>query len=90
MYIKNSTTYELIPNDNRRSFYGKAYVERNEKTGTEYLYSYGTLVARKNKDGILTRVWNGYSATTMRHINAFAGRPIGKKEWETMKPVNIR
>lgn len=90
MYIKNSKQYTLVPNDSHVSFYNKAWVEENVKTGTKYLYSYGTLVARMNKEGKLTRIWPGYSCTTMRHINAFAGRPIGKKEWENMKPVRIR
>lgn len=90
MYIKNSKQYEITPNDSHVSFYGKAWVEENVKTGTKYLYSYGTLVARMNKEGKLTRIWGGYSATTMRHINAFAGRPIGKAEWDKMPVVRIR
>lgn len=75
--------YELIPLDNRKSFYNKAYVERVGAVDT--LYSYNTPVMRKNADGSYSRLWGGYSMTTMRHVNAFVGHPMGKKEWEAME-----
>lgn len=64
------TIRELKPNDNHKSFYGKAYVQMDDD-GTETLYSYNTPVIRRAKNGNLTRLWNGYSATTQRHIVAF-------------------
>lgn len=74
----------LSPVDNRKSFYGKCYVLENEYG--KMLYSYDTLVARFIPGRGLVRSWSGYSATTMRHINAFAaycGDPgRGKKWWD--------
>jgi hypothetical protein len=64
--------YELIPTDGRKSFYGKAYVIIDED-GTETLYSYDTPIIRRHKDGTLERLWDGWSATTGRHISAFCG-----------------
>lgn len=77
--------YEL-PSYDRKSFYGKAFVI--EKNGVIYLRSYNTIVAKIEK-GVFIRVWGGYSATTMRHVNSFlihhGCRKISKKEWEAME-----
>lgn len=73
---------ELKPTDNRKSFYGKAYIVR-EGDNIE-LVSYSTTVARINGKGQFERLWGGYSATTMRHVNAFLdtfGIPGGGKAW---------
>lgn len=64
--------YELIPTNGRKSFYGKAIVQIADD-GTETLLSYGTPIVRKAKDGKITRLWDGWSATTGRHIKAFCG-----------------
>ena len=59
---------ELQCRDGRKSFYKKAFIiERNDGI---YLKSYDTLVCRITH-GVFQRLWNGYSATTMRHINSF-------------------
>lgn len=63
---------ELSPADGHKSFYGKAYVKAFAD-GDEVLHSYGTPVLRRNADGTLVRLWNGWSATTGRHILAFCG-----------------
>jgi hypothetical protein len=64
--------YELFPTDGRASFYHKATVETKGRTST--LLSYGTPVVRRNeRTGKLTRLWDGWSATTGRHIAAFCG-----------------
>lgn len=81
----NTVYVELIPVDGRKSFYGKAkiYKEGNEV----FLVSYNTVVCKYNvKTGKFTRIWDGYSATTMRHISAFISNingmgGIGKKWW---------
>ena len=57
--------------DGRKSFYDKAYVKT--RGVLKILYSYDTPIldfdTRYNE---ITAVhWNGYSATTMRHINEF-------------------
>ena len=89
-YIIN--IYDLLPADGRKSFYGKAKVVETENY--VYLLSYDTIICRTNKTGgndEFIKYWDCYSATTMRHINAFmnfiglAGCG-GKKWWEQIKP----
>ena len=77
--------YELVPVDGRKSFYNKAIV-RFEKKG-EVLYSYHTPVMVRRPSGKLERLWNGWSATTGRHVKAFCG--ISKKEWDKMEVVRL-
>lgn len=74
--------YNLIPKDSHKSFYGKARVIVDDD-GTETLVSYWTPVLRKMPDGSLRRLWGGWSATTGRHIKAFAG--INKAEYARME-----
>lgn len=64
--------YELIPTDGRKSFYGKAVVIV-EDNGTETLYSYGTPIIKRLVSGDLVKLWEGWTATTGRHIKAFCG-----------------
>lgn len=83
MITKN--TIELQPVlDSRKSFYKKAYVI--EENGGKYLASYGTIVAKIDKDG--AHVLGTYSTTTLRHIKDFLyqnGFKVGtKKEIEDM------
>ena len=77
--------YELNPLfDSRKSFYRKAFVEIDPKTGDLTLKSYGTKVA-VIKAGKL-EVFGTYSATTLRHIKEFMWQngypPLSKKEIE--------
>lgn len=79
---------ELIPVDNRKSFYGKA-VAIEKDNGDIELKSYDTIVARI-RNGVFERLWYGYSATTMRHINSFIntyGIDGGGKAWWTLLEV---
>ena len=48
--------------------------------GSEVLYSYGTWIATKGKDGkvILSRKYWNYSATTSKHRNKFLGEFIAE------------
>ena len=64
--------YELIPTDGRKSFYGKAVVVV-EDNGTETLYSYETPIIKRLVSGKLVKLWDGWTATTGRHIQAFCG-----------------
>lgn len=64
--------YELIPNNGRKSFYGKAVVE-TYSDGSAILFSYNTPIIKRDKKGNLTRLYAGWSATTGRHIAAFCG-----------------
>lgn len=74
--------YELCPIDNRNSFYGKAKVVIDDDN-TETLFSYDTPIIKRDEDGNLTRLYNGWSATTGRHIKAFCG--LTKKEFFEVK-----
>ena len=65
------TSYELMPNDSRKSFYGKAVVIQRDDL--RILLSYGTAVAYIDAAGTFHRTWGGWSATTSRHIAAFGG-----------------
>ena len=83
------TAFEIMPNDGRKSFYGKA-VAIKAKDGKLFLKSYNTIVASIDKDGNFSRHWGGYSATTMRHVNAFVssfGKGGGGKKWWLEQPV---
>lgn len=68
-------TFDLAPeNNNFKSFYGKARVSYDSKRDTLTLTSYTTEVCRI--DGYSTaphfsKMWDGYSATTGRHIWSF-------------------
>ena len=79
--------YEVIPHNGRKSFYGKAIV--TEVNGNKTLTSYTTDVARIDKEGNFFKLWNGYSVTTMNHVNAFRTmnglNALTKKEWESME-----
>lgn len=78
----------LMPVDNRKSFYGKAKVI--EDNNEMLCQSYDTIVCKVDANGNFVRLWGGYSATTMRHINAFmqyAGIPGGGKAWWDKQPI---
>lgn len=63
--------HEPVPHDSHKSFYGKALVIDYED-GTMALKSYNTIVATYNKRTKTLTVNGWYSATTARHIRAFA------------------
>lgn len=52
--------------------YAQAHIEIID--GTQYLFSYRTLVAtyKKDNEGVWIRCYGLYSATTRKHISAFA------------------
>jgi len=82
--------YDLPCFDHRKSFNGKATVI--EDNGIKKLKSYETIVCKINKNGKLIKLWDGYSATTMRHINSFVKLfdidGGGKKWWDDLKCIN--
>jgi len=88
-------TFDLMPYDSRKSFYGKAKILENIETGDVFLQSYDTIVCGI-VNGHFEKYWPGYSATTMRHINSFiyayshkadniTCQSSGKKFWEAME-----
>ena len=72
------TIYELKPTNGQKSFYGKANVYLNDD-GQKILLSYGRRIMTIYPDGCMTRQWNGWTATTGKHIKAFSG--LNKKEF---------
>ena len=77
--------YELTPNGTQKSFYGKALVRVNDDL-SRTLYSYGTMIItiERNADYI-TKHWDGWTATTGKHIKAFCG--LDKKAFSAL-PFN--
>lgn len=84
MNDKIMRVYELRPN-NGKSFYGKALVVIDESNNSETLLSYGTPIVKRDRKGVLVRLWDGWSVTTGRHIAAFCG--LNKKEFERLPLV---
>ena len=77
MYNTNCYHYGIIPTKEydlpatrQKSFYGKARIIE-DVNGEIFLRSYDTLVAYINKAGEFIRLWDGYSVTTMNHVNDF-------------------
>lgn len=71
-------SYELIPTNGRKSFYGKAIIIQCAD-GSELLQSYNTKVLKKTAEGVFVRLWSGWSATTGTHIKSYCG--MTKKEF---------
>jgi len=74
--------------------YAQAHVEIDEFTHNIYLFSYTTCVAaiENAKDGAWLKVYGLYSATTRRHLGAFAREyiefPNGERgDYQFMKMV---
>ena len=89
-------TYELKPfHTNQKSFYGKARVtvSYNGDGMGLVLDSYDTqvLIVKIEKGGMphVQRLWGGYSATTMRHVNELLmqeGFPkLSARAWRSME-----
>lgn len=64
--------YYLIPDNGQKSFYGKAKVIEYTD-GSKTLISYTTPVAKIDRNGNVSRLWPGWSATTGKHIRSFCG-----------------
>lgn len=81
-------TFDLCPNDGRKSFYNKAKVTEFDD-GRAVLRSYNTDVCEV-RNGVFRRLWSGESATTMRHVNAFCdlyGIDGGGVAWWREQPI---
>ena len=71
--------YELIPKNERKSFYGKAIVEVDDY-GVETLFSYLTPIIKRFPNGTLKRLYDeAPSLTTCTHIKSFCG--LTKREF---------
>ena len=65
--------------------YSKRAARIDTKGGRKYIRSYNTLVGFVDRNGKLHRFWDGYSATTLKHINLIYPDGINKKEWLSLK-----
>lgn len=83
--------FELIPNNGRKSFYGKAKVIDSDN-GIVSLVSYDTIVCSidTNKKEFI-RHWNSNSMTTTAHINSFRSlygyRPLTSAQWKNLPVI---
>ena len=78
----------------QKSFYGKALVY-DYGDGRRELQSYDTTVCRITATGEVQRLWDGWSATTQRHINSFLRlygyeNLCGKANWNKLKSPSER
>lgn len=79
----------VMGHERAKSFYGKAKIIETEN-GEKVLQSYNTFVCRITAAGRFVRMWGGYSATTMRHVNSFLSfydMNGGGKAWWNALPV---
>lgn len=82
---------KLQPHNNQKSFYGKAYIIRRTD-GIIELMSYDTIVGFIDRNQF-HRTWNGYSVTTLNHVNSFLqefGLSGGNKAWWNSLPIARR
>lgn len=79
----------VMGSDRAKSFYGKARISEKDN-GEKVLTSYNTEVCKITAAGSFVRLWGGYSATTMRHINSFLsfyGLNGGGKSWRNAQEI---
>lgn len=86
--ISNYESFDLPCYDNRKSFYGKAKVIESKEG--RYLQSYDTIVCFLSYGGTFIKLWDGYSVTTMRHVNSFMcfvgwSECGGKSWWDSLE-----
>jgi hypothetical protein len=73
----------ILPNSNNRA----VIIDTPDK---RYLQSYDTLILETDKaTGSTVKLWNGYSVTTLKHINEFLHRAISKREWNNIEVNGI-
>lgn len=89
-------TYELKPfHTNQKSFYRKAMVTVSYNDDCMYLvlqsYDTNVVMVKISKGGMphVQKLWGGYSATTLRHVNELLmqeGFPkLSASEWRSME-----
>lgn len=78
--VKVLNEYEVCPVGNQKSFYGKAKV-LILANGMSVLKSYNTLILAQDGNRFM-RLWEGWSATTGKHIRSFCG--MRKKDFDKL------
>lgn len=80
--------HEELKATTQKSYYKKAYVLKDGNN--LFLRSYNTIVCGL-VDGKFLRYWDGYSLTTMNHVNDFRMQHglnrLNKKDWNNI-PIN--
>ena len=82
---------EIRPADGRKSFGHKAFMVQYDEYWAVVSYGQEVALVRKTEEGMVevTRIWMGYTPTTMRHIRSAinmlgASHRLCKKEWESI------
>ena len=82
-YILNEN-YKRVPGCNERAIY-----KVNYDNTVELMSYYTTVLLIDITDHKYYKLWDNYSVTTLKHVNAllkmYGFNTIGKKEWETLK-----
>ena len=83
------TTKELrVIHGNQQSFYKKAIVKKDDE-GTEYLYSYYSLIITNyGKEMKFEKDLNLYTNTTMRHVREYL-QQVGKGELAALPKAKL-
>ena len=88
--IKNLRNFYKDLIENANGFNARALVIRDNK-GNYVLYSYETPVC-SYIDGTFTKLWSGYSNTSLKHVNIFRKfvglEPLSKYDWIMMFAYN--
>ena len=91
MNKKNMNKIEIRPADGRKSFGHKAFMVQYDEYWAVISYGQEVALVRKTDEGMveLTRIWMGYTPTTMRHIRGAiamlgAAHYLCKMEWESI------
>lgn len=91
MYEHGIFWMSLPPCGIQKSFYGKAkigyrFLDEQHKVSEYFLKSYDTIVCKITANNEFQKLWDDYSHTTMKHINAFRRyygfADMSKKEWD--------
>lgn len=81
--------HEELKATTQKSYYKKAYVLKDGNN--LYLQSYNTIVCGL-VEGKFVRYWDGYSLTTMNHVNDFRMQHglnrLCKKEWNKLPVIS--
>lgn len=75
----------------QKSYYKKAYVLKDGNN--LFLRSYNTIVCGI-VNGKFIRYWDGYSSTTMKHVNDFRVQHelnrLSKKDWDEIQVASVK
>lgn len=89
--LRGGNEFVQTKNENEEFLEGtyKRAKVRKLNDGTKELFSYKTKVAILTKGGNFIKLWDGYSLTTLKHINIFRRenglKEINKKEWNELE-----